>query len=165
MNMWLKKDSSDEALMSPHTVWTKIVAPMLHIKCDASVMEGIKRDYTEDAFCKKVIDSKGMKGLTEANGLWYIGSQLLILRYRDIHENIFRLAHDTLGHFGADKSYTAIWDSYYWPNMRHDLEDTYVPGCADCQRNKATVGQCVPQARYILSPYPMNAGQCWPEFH
>jgi hypothetical protein len=84
-----------------------------------------------------MIDSKGMKGLTETNGLWYIGSQLLIPRYRDIHENIFRLTHDTLGHFGADKSYAAIRDSYYWPNMHHDLEDAYVPGCEDCQRNKA----------------------------
>ena len=36
-----------------------------------------------------------------------------------------------------DKSYAALRDSHYWPNMQRDLEDGYVPGCANCQRNKS----------------------------
>jgi hypothetical protein len=27
---------------------------------------------------------------------------------------------------------------FYWPNMRHDLKQGYVPSCPDCQRNKST---------------------------
>jgi hypothetical protein len=90
--------------------------------------------YQDDPFCKKFMTSGvGVKGITSANGLWYVGDRLLIPRVSDIRENLFRLAHDTTGHFGADKSYVALCNSYYWPNMRHDLELAYVPACMDCQ--------------------------------
>ena len=42
-----------------------------------------------------------------------------------------------MGHFGADKCYVTLWDAYYWPNMRRDLIESYIPGCEDCQRNKS----------------------------
>ena len=61
----------------------------------------------------------------------------MIPRTGDVCENLFCLAHDTLGHFGADKSYTNLCDAYYWPNMRMDLEKLYIPLCSDCQRNKS----------------------------
>ncbi|KAF4622194.1 hypothetical protein D9613_009369 [Agrocybe pediades] len=72
------------------------------------------------------------------DGLWYISQRLVIPRANDIRESIFRLAHDALGHFGFDKSYAALRDSFYWPNMRRDLEQAYVPSCPDCQRNKSS---------------------------
>ena len=50
---------------------------------------------------------------------------------------LFHLAHNTLGHFGADKSYASLRDVYYWPNMRRDLEQAYIPSCTDCLRNKS----------------------------
>ena len=57
-----------------------------------------------------------MKGWQQINGLWYIGDRLLIPR---VTKNLFKLAHDTLGHLGADKSYVSLRDAYYyWPNMR-----------------------------------------------
>lgn len=55
----------------------------------------------------------------------------------NLREQLFRLAHDSLGHFGFDKSYASLKDCYYWPRMRAELEGAYVPGCADCQRNKS----------------------------
>ena len=58
----------------------------------------------------------------------------MIPRTGDICENLFHLAHDTLGHFGADKSYTNLCDAYYWSNMWTDLEKSYVPSC---QHNKS----------------------------
>jgi hypothetical protein len=51
-------------------------------------------------------------------------------------EDLFRLTHDTLGHFSFDKSYSALQESYYWPNMCHDLLKVYIPSCVDCQHNK-----------------------------
>ena len=51
-------------------------------------------------------------------------------------ELLYNLAHDTLGHFGFDKSYESLRGSYYWPNMRRDLENAYIPSCTECQRNK-----------------------------
>ncbi|GBE79178.1 Transposon Tf2-1 polyprotein [Sparassis crispa] len=54
-------------------------------------------------------------------------------------EAIFCLAHDSLGHFGFDKSYAAIRDTYYWPNMHTELEHMYVPvSLADDALNEAT---------------------------
>jgi len=83
------------------------------------------------------MESRGMPGISEANGLWYVGSRLLIPRTGDLREQLFRIAHDSMGHFGADKSYALLRDDYYWPNMRRDLEDAYVPACTECQRNKS----------------------------
>ena len=54
-----------------------------------------------------------------------------------VHEQIFQLAHDSLGHFGFSKTYKSIRSSYFWPNMHKDLEEGYVPSCMDCQCNKS----------------------------
>ena len=48
------------------------------------------------------------------------------------------MAHDNLEHFGDIKSYNVLKDAYYWSNMRKDLEESYIPACEDCQRNKAS---------------------------
>lgn len=70
--------------------------------------------------------------------LLYLRDRLVIPKWGDTREQLFRLAHDTLGHFGMDKSYGALRGSYYWPNMRRDLEAAYIPSCTDCQRNKSS---------------------------
>jgi len=91
-------------------------------------------------FAKKMMDpSFRMKGISSANGLWYIGDQLIIPHTNNIRKELFRLAHDNSGHFGADKSYVALRDAYYWPNMRHNLEKLYIPSCADCLHNKSSM--------------------------
>lgn len=46
--------------------------------------------------------------------------------------------HDTLGHFGVDKSYAVLRDLFYWPKMRKCLEVSYIPLCNLCQRNKSS---------------------------
>jgi hypothetical protein len=61
------------------------------------------------------------------------------------------MTHDSLGHFGADKSYAALWETYYWPNMRHNLKQSYIPSCMDCQHNKSRTTQ-VPG---LLHPLPI----------
>ena len=66
------------------------------------------------------------------NGLWYIADCLLIPRTGSIHEDLFCFTHDTSGHFGTDKSYATLWDTYYWPNMCRDLEKSYIPSCMEC---------------------------------
>ena len=59
----------------------------------------------------------GMPGIQLVNGLWYIGGRLIIPYVGDIRETLFRLAHDVLGHFGFDKTYSSLRNSFYWPNM------------------------------------------------
>lgn len=51
------------------------------------------------------------------------------------------IGHDLLGHFGSDKSYASLQDSYYWPNMCQDLENAYIPTCIECQQNKGLMSK------------------------
>ena len=80
------------------------------------VLVDIHAGYMANAFCTKLVDSE-TTGVKNIDGLWYIGSCLVIPWYKDLQENIFHLVHNCLGHFGADESYAALQDSYYWPNM------------------------------------------------
>jgi len=66
----------------------------------------------------------------------FIGNRLIIPKHKDIHENLFCLAHNNLGHFGTEESYAMLRNNFYWPNMHQDLVSTYVPSCTECQWNK-----------------------------
>jgi hypothetical protein len=140
---------------APHSVWGSSVNAVLSVTTDASVLQQIKSGYTSDSFCAKITSPGSQtRGVHESNGLWYIGDRLLIPRTGDVRENLFRLTHDCLGHFGSDKSYAVLRDAYYWPNMRRDLEQSYIPSCVDCQRNKSRTTK-VPGPLHPL-PIPEN---------
>jgi hypothetical protein len=130
------------------------VAAILSIATDQTVLNAIKSGYATDEYCLKVASSN-MPGTKCVNGLWYIRDRLLIPRMGDIRENLFRLAHNSLGHFSADKSYTVLRDTYYWPNMCCDLEKAYIPSCQDCQRNKSRTTK----APGPLHPLPVPDGR------
>ena len=93
-----------------------------------------------------------MPGIKLVNRLWYVGNRLIIPHVGDIWKTLFRLAHDVLGHFRFDKTYAALQDSYYWPNMHCDLETAYVPGCAKCQRNKSATSKSTGLLHPLLIP-------------
>jgi hypothetical protein len=122
----------------PHQQWLnpKSVNAILSVTTDQQVLKDIVMGYETDEFCKR-LPTCGMKSVKQENGLWYIAGRLVIPRCPGLRENLFRLAHDALGHFGADKSYASLRTAYYWPNMRRDLEQSYIPSCPDCQRNKS----------------------------
>ena len=48
--------------------------------------------------------------------------------------------------------YELLQDSYYWLNMRWDLEDLYIPLCSDCQWNKDCTSK--PTGPLYLLPIP-----------
>jgi hypothetical protein len=162
----------DEKL--PDTVWSlQSINSILSISTDATVLSSIKEGYTVDPFCKKLItNGTTVHGVTESNGLWYIGDRLLIPHFGDLRENLFCLAHDSTGHFGSEKSYATLRDHYYWPNMRHDLEQGYIPSCPECQRNKSRTTKPpgplhplpIPDARgdsvalNFIGPLPLDEG-------
>ena len=131
------------------------VNAVLRITANCDILEQIKAGYLEDEFCKWVALTS-MKGWSQINGLWYIGDHLLIPHVTDIRENLFKLAHDTLGHFGANKSYVSLHNAYYWPNMRTDLEQAYIPVCTDCLRNKSPMA--CPAGPLHLLPVPDRRG-------
>ena len=119
------------------------VCATFSITADKTLLGKIKNRYKDDRWVQDtLVKAKGsVPGIQHTNGLWYVGERLIVPRAGNICETLFRLAHDVLGHFGFDKTYAALRSSYYWPNMRCDLETAYVPGCAECQRNKASTSK------------------------
>ncbi|EEB88909.1 hypothetical protein MPER_13063 [Moniliophthora perniciosa FA553] len=108
------------------------------IHADTSLMTAIRDGYCNDDFCKKFISGQRiLPSVREENQLWFIGSRLLIPRVGHIREDLFHLAHDVFDHSGPDKAYEILRDSFYWPNMRRDLQRYYIPGCEPCARNKS----------------------------
>jgi len=106
---------------------------------DETMVNEMREAYLRDPWCKQLLSaSRGMPNLTIRDGLWFTGERLIVPAGCTARENIFRVAHDTLGHFGFFKTYGSLRDSYFWPNMRKDLEQGYIPSCIDCQRNKNT---------------------------
>jgi Integrase zinc binding domain len=104
---------------------------------DPTLLTSIVDGYKTDPFCIKLFDNqKSMEGVECRNGLLYVGNHLVIPHVGSLHEDLFCLAHDSLGHFGFEKSYASLRDSYYWPHMRSDLQSAYIPSCITCQRDK-----------------------------
>jgi len=150
-----------------------LLAAIFSITSDTAFLNDILSGYKEDPFCIKLTTNQSsVPGLQEESGLLYLGSRLVIPRIGQIREQLFRLTHDFLGHFGFEKSYGSLKESYYWPNMRKDLEEAYVPSCEDCQRNKGSTRKPpgplhplpVPDARFdsvaidFIGPLPPDDG-------
>lgn len=126
------------ALAETDIASTQAVTAVLSISQDPQLRTAIISGYDTDPWCKKLRSAAtGMPIVQEKENLIFIGERLVIPAAGGVRESLFRLAHDTLGHFGFEKSYGSLRNSYYWPNMRKDLETAYVPSCSDCQRNKA----------------------------
>jgi hypothetical protein len=113
------------------------IAACFAIESDPSLLESIKDGYKSDPFCSKLARAEtSLEGVHWEHGLLYIGNHLVIPRNGSLREDLFRLAHNNLGHFGFEKSYQALQTGYYWPNMRKDLSNAYIPACVDCQCSK-----------------------------
>ena len=106
------EEMSSSTPLTPHEAWQHPIGAVLSITTNLSMLESIKASYLSDNFCLRLAQSD-MPGAHLVNGLWYIRDRLIIPRTGDICENLFWLAHDTLGHFGANKSYMNLQDAYY----------------------------------------------------
>lgn len=115
------------------------VAAIFTIENDLQVFADIRRGYKEDKWCTAIINDlkwnmiNSKLAITWKNGLLFMGGRLMVPKYKDLHEKLYRLVHDNLGHFGGEKSYSSLHNKFYWPNMQNDLLSAYIPGCVDCQ--------------------------------
>jgi Integrase zinc binding domain len=155
-----------------------VVAAVFSIHSDPKLITRIKNGYRSDPWCLGILDDlkRGMVdsklNIVLKHGLLFIGQRLVIPKYKDLRERLFQLAHDNLGHFGAEKSYANLCNDFYWPNMRRDLARGYISGCMDCQRNKSSTSKTagplhplpVPDKRFdsvaidFIGPLPKDDG-------
>ncbi|PSS05114.1 hypothetical protein PHLCEN_2v3941, partial [Hermanssonia centrifuga] len=149
-----RKPQSSSPTRHPETT-----ASILRVHPEPQWLETVKQGYSSDTWCTRLLSSlwdpvaqsavgpnalgvtaedalhrgwlngRERYGVCVRAGLLYIGERLVIPRIAALREDVFALAHDALGHWGTEKSYAAIRASYYWPNMRKELETLYVPAC------------------------------------
>jgi hypothetical protein len=127
------------------------------ITVDDTLVNKVRGSYTNDPWCQKLLSaSLGMPNLVVRNGLWYLDNCLIVPSGCSVRQEIFRMAHDTLGHFRFSKTYDLIRNSYFWPNMQKDLEEGYIPSCSESQRNKSSTQKPAGP----LHPLPVPDGRC-----
>jgi hypothetical protein len=127
------------------------------ISIDKKLLENIRDSYKTDPWCIKLTSvATSVPGLQSRNNLWFIGERLVVPAGKGIREQIFRLAHDTQGHFGFFKTYEHIRNSFFWPGMRRDLEYGYIPSCTECIRNKGRTSK----SGGPLHPLPVPDERC-----
>jgi len=115
---------------------------ILKISADKHLLQQIKAGYSVDPWCKKLQSTtQSWPELHLENELWYVGDRLIVPRTDSLRKTLFQLAHDSLRHFGFDKTYGSLRSAYYWPNMRWDLEKGYMASCPDCQHNKSSTSK------------------------
>ncbi len=80
------------------------------------------------ALARGDLNGKSLAGVAVKNGLLFVGDRLCVPRVPELREALYQLAHDSMGHFGSEKTYALLHHSYYWPHMRRDLEalDVYL---------------------------------------
>ena len=120
---------------------------------DDTLVKEMREAYAKDLWCRQLLSAaRGMPEVRVKDGLWFIGERLVIPGGCSAREDIFRIAHDTLGHFGFYKTYGSLRGSYFWPNMRKDLESGYIPSCVDCQHNKNSMTKPTGPLHPLLVP-------------
>jgi hypothetical protein len=101
-----------------------VASAIFSIQSDPKIITRIKSGYRTDPWCMGILDNlkRGMVdaklNIAHKHNLLFIGNWLVIPKYKNLREKLFQLAHDNLGHFGAEKSYANLRNNFYWPNMR-----------------------------------------------
>ena len=127
------------------------------LELDTNILSAIKAGYSNDPFITKLSSaSAGMEIIHKKGDFWFIKDRLVIPDVKHVRESLFRLAHDAMGHFASGKCLPSLQNSFYWPNMRRDLELAYIPSCADCQQNKSTTSKPIGP----LHPLPIPDSRC-----
>ncbi len=134
------------------------ITTRLRVSTDPTWLDTIRNGYDRDKWCLNLRANVGNLGIRETDGLLFDGERLAIPRIPEVREALFRCAHDDLGHFGFSKAYGALRDAYYWPHMRKELEEMYIPSCEDCQRNKSPTVK--PPGPLHPLPVPTRSGDC-----
>ena len=69
--------------VEPHIIWRAAVNLTSSISTDSSVLKAIMDGYKSDPFCEKFA-KVNVPGAKFVNGLWYVGSCLLIPRVGNV---------------------------------------------------------------------------------
>ena len=79
-----------------------------------------------------------VKDLTQSQGLWFKGDQIVVPDVGTLREQCIALHHDPLYacHVGRDRTHEIVKRHFWWPGQGTQVAD-YVAKCDLCQKNKA----------------------------
>jgi hypothetical protein len=107
--------------------------------------DNLKEMYTDDPDFKEVYEAAKNPILRDRiqwteymiqEGLLFKGNQLCIPKC-SMRENLLKEKHSEglVGHFGHDKTFSKLNESYFWPGMREDIK-RFMERCRICQHSK-----------------------------
>jgi hypothetical protein len=107
--------------------------------------DNLKEMYTDDPDFKEAYEATENPILRDRSqwteymiqeGLMFKGNQLCIPKC-SMRENLLKEKHSggLVGHFGHDKTFSKLNESYFWPGMRADVKK-FVDRCRICQHSK-----------------------------
>jgi archaellum component FlaC len=122
----------------------------------STLLEEIRRGMEHDPVARMLMQS-AQEGKTRRfwleDGLLYTtGQRVFVPKWNNLRRDVIRECHDTkwAGHPGIDRTLALIERTYYWPQMRDQVE-TYVRTCLVCQQDK--IEQKLPGG--LLDPLPV----------
>jgi hypothetical protein len=100
---------ADALSQLPNGSPTVVAATRLTITTDAALLRQIRTGYETDKFASELIKHpEPQLGVCFENGLLFLNECLVVPNIPGLRESLFHAAHDSLGHFGAEKSYVAL---------------------------------------------------------
>ncbi|KAL2237413.1 UNVERIFIED_CONTAM: Gypsy retrotransposon integrase-like protein 1 [Sesamum indicum] len=100
--------------------------------------ELLQRDPAAQGLIQLVEQGKARQFWVEDGLLMSKANRLFVPKGGDLRKSLISKCHDTLwaGHQGKERTYALVQRTYYWPQMRDDV-DTYIRTCLICQHDKA----------------------------
>ncbi|XP_052117959.1 uncharacterized protein LOC127747717 [Arachis duranensis] len=108
---------------------------------EGDIMHTIKEGLHHDPLAKKLVElareGKTKRFWLENDLLYTKGRRLDVLKWENLRRKLVKECHDTkwAGHQGQRRTLALIESSYYWPQMRDEVE-SYVKTCLVCQQDK-----------------------------
>ncbi|XP_072083760.1 uncharacterized protein [Arachis hypogaea] len=108
---------------------------------EGDIMHIIKEGLHHDPLAKKLVElareGKTKRFWLENDLLYTKGRRLYVPKWENLRRKLVRECHDTkwAGHQGQRRTLALIESSYYWPQMRAEVE-SYVKTCLVCQQDK-----------------------------
>ncbi|KAK2971376.1 hypothetical protein RJ640_030342 [Escallonia rubra] len=118
------------------------------------VLEGNKDVMPPEQLFKLAESGQTQRFWVEDGLLYTKGQRVYVPKWNNLRKTIIRECHDTpwAGHPGQRRTYALVEASYYWPQMKDEVE-AYVKTCLVCQQDK--VENQLPAG--LLEPLPIPA--------
>ena len=98
------------------------VAKGMFVQSSIVFMTGVRKGYSLDKWFES---SDNIKDLTQMDGLWKKGNQIVVPNIETLRRRCIALHHDApyAGHIGQFRTLEQIKKHLWWPRMSHDVQD------------------------------------------